>query len=101
MRIALRLAAAALIAALTPAPASAWGFVGHRLIMRRAIELLPPPLKPFYEHYRDEIVLRVVDPDLWRSVGWEEDANHFIDFGAKEYGAYPFKELPRDFDAAV
>jgi hypothetical protein len=101
MRNALRIAAVLLIAALTPSPAAAWGFAGHRLIMRRAIELLPPPLKPFFEHYRDEIVVRVVDPDLWRNVGWEEDPNHFVDFGAKEFGAFPFAELPRDLDAAV
>jgi Zinc dependent phospholipase C len=101
MRIALRIAAVLLLGAVTPSSASAWGFAGHRLIMRRAIELLPPELKPFYEHYRDEIVVRVVDPDMWRNVGWEEDPNHFLDFGAKEYGEFPFKELPRDFDAAV
>jgi hypothetical protein len=101
MRIALRIAAALLVAASIPSTAFAWGFAGHRLIMRRAIELLPPELKPFYEHYRDEIVVRAVDPDVWRNVGWEEDPNHFLDFGAKEYGAYPFADLPRDFDAAV
>jgi hypothetical protein len=101
MRRASRVAAALIVAALMPSAAFAWGFDGHRLIMRRAIELLPPGLKPFFEHYRDEIIVRVVDPDLWRNVGWEEDPNHFLDFGAKEYGAYPFKELPRDLDAAV
>src|SRR5262245_7475202 len=101
MRQALRIALLLLLAALTPSSAIAWGFVGHRLITRRAIELLPPELRPFYEHYRDEIVVRAVDPDLWRNVGWDEDPNHFLDYGAKEYGAYPFKDLPRDLDAAV
>src|SRR5262249_29802521 len=101
MRATRRIAIVLLIAALTPSRASAWGFAGHRLIMRRAIELLPAELKPFFEHYREEVIVRVVDPDTWRNVGWDEDPNHFLDFGAKEYGAYPFKELPRDFDAAV
>ncbi len=82
-------------------PASAWGFIGHRLIMRRAIELLPPELKPFFERNREEIVIRVVDPDIWRNVGWDEDAHHFMDFGAPEYGAYPFAALPHDYDAAL
>src|SRR5262249_18480021 len=27
--------------------------------------------------------------------------NHFVDFGAKEYGAFPFAELPRELDVAV
>jgi hypothetical protein len=93
--------AIAMFATLAPAPAHAWGFAAHRFIMGRAIDLLPAELKPFYERHRDELVLRVVDPDLWRNVGWEDDPNHFLDFGVKEYGPYPFKELPRDYDAAL
>jgi hypothetical protein len=84
-----------------PSSSYAWGASAHRYIMRRAIELLPPSIKPFFEANRDELVVRVVDPDLWRSVGWDEDQNHFIDFGVKEYGDYPFKELPREYDAAL
>jgi hypothetical protein len=94
-------AIALVLASLLPAPAAAWGFAGHKLIMRRAIELLPPELKPFFEHYRDEVVLRVVDPDLWRNAGWEDDPNHFVDFGMKELGDYPFTALPREYGAAL
>src|SRR5262245_1445455 len=90
-----------LAVSLMPAPALAWGFVGHRYIMGRAIELLPPPLKAFFDHYRDEVVVRAVDPDLWRNVGWDEDPNHFLDFGVREYGDYPFSVLPRDYGAAI
>jgi len=101
MRNASGVAAALILALLVPATASAWGFEAHKFIMRRAIDLLPPELKPFYEQHRDELVIRVTDPDLWRTIGWDEDANHFLDFGAKEYGDYPFAALPRDLDAAV
>lgn len=94
-------AAAFLVASLVPSSASAWGFVAHRYIMARAIDLLPPELKPFFEHYRAEVVIRVIDPDLWRNIGWEDDPNHFMDFGAKELGAYPFNELPREYGAAL
>src|SRR5438093_6005580 len=94
-------AAALLVALLAPSRAWAWGFTGHRMIMSRTIDLLPPQLKPFFEHYRIEVVVRAIDPDLWRSVGWEEDPNHYVNLGVKEYGAYPFTELPRDYDAAV
>jgi hypothetical protein len=83
------------------APAQAWGFAGHKLIMRRAIDLLPPEIKPFFDHFRDEIVVRATDPDLWRNVGWDDDANHFFDFGVKEYGPDPFTALPREYGAAV
>jgi hypothetical protein len=102
MRKAAVIAAALLVAMLTPAPASAWGAVAHRYIMRRAIELLPPQIKPFFESNRDELVLRVNDPDLWRVVGFEEEPpNHQIDFGVDDYGPYPFTALPREYDAAV
>src|SRR5205807_7225872 len=89
------------VASMWPSSSYAWGVSAHRYIMRRAIELLPPPIKPFFEANRDELVVRVLDPDLWRSVGWDEDANHFVDFGVKEYGDYPFKELPREYDTAL
>ena len=90
-----------LLVMMLPAPAQAWGFAGHRLITERAIELLPPELKLFFERNKDEIVMRSVDPDLWRNLGWDEDPNHFLDFGAPEYGKYPFSELPRDYNAAL
>src|SRR5579872_3265545 len=101
MRKASLVLAACLIASLLPSPAFAWGFAAHRYIMGRAIALLPAELKPFYDHYKDEIVIRATDPDLWRNVGWDEDANHFINFGVREYGEYPFTVLPRDLGAAI
>lgn len=101
MRKTIAVALACITMVFAPSASFAWGFEGHRLIMRRAIDLLPPELKPFFTTYRDEIVLRVVDPDLWRNVGWEDDPNHFLDFGVSEYGAYPFTALPREYDAAL
>ena len=94
-------AALMVMTSFAPSSAFAWGFAGHKLIMSRAIDLLPPELKPFFERYRDEVVIRVVDPDVWRNAGWEDDPNHFVDFGMKELGAYPFNELPRDYGAAL
>ena len=84
-----------------PTSAFAWGAAAHQMIMRQTIDLLPPELKPFFEHFKDEVVLRVNDPDLWRNVPWDDDANHFVDFGVPEYGKPPFAELPRDYDLAV
>jgi hypothetical protein len=86
---------------LLPSPASAWGFAAHRYIMRRAIDILPAELKPFFVQHRDEVVIRVVDPDLWRNVGWEDDPNHFVNFGAPELGPFPFAALPREQGAAL
>jgi hypothetical protein len=88
--------------AVAPSPAFAWGIAAHRYIMAQAIERLPPELKPFFERNRDELVMRIVDPDLWRIVGWEEeDPNHFVNFGVPEYGSYPFVALPRELDGAI
>jgi len=84
-----------------PSPAFAWGTAAHRYIMARAIDLLPAQVKPFFEHYRAELVVRVVDPDVWRNAGWEEDHNHFVDFGMPELGPYPFTALPREYGAAL
>jgi hypothetical protein len=92
---------ALLIVGLLPSSAFAWGFEAHKFIMRGAIERLPPELKPFFTEHRDEIIIRVVDPDLWRNIGWPEDPNHFLDFGVKEYGPDPFTALPREYGAAL
>ena len=90
-----------LAALFSPSPASAWGFAGHKYIMRRAIDLLPPAINPFFTEHRDEIVFRVTDPDLWRNVGWEDDPNHFVNFGAPELGPFPYVAFPREFGAAL
>ena len=99
----MRLIVASLIACtivLAPRPASAWGYDVHRFITGRAIALLPPEIRPFFEKFRNQIVEHSIDPDLWRTAGWEEEPpRHFVNMDA--YGPHPFKQLPRDFDAAV
>lgn len=83
-----------------PARPHAWGLDVHRYITGRAIDLLPPEIKPFYEKHRAFIVERSVDPDLWRTAGWgEEPPRHFVDLDA--YGAPPFGALPREYDRAI
>ena len=90
----------ALVAAV-PSSAFAWGFVAHRYIMRHAIDILPPPLKPFFDRFREEVIERVTDPDNCRNVGWEDDPNHFVDFGDPVLGPYPFTAFPREYGAAI
>jgi hypothetical protein len=83
-----------------PRPAEAWGFEVHRFIVDRAIGLLPEEIRPFFEKFRGAIVEHAIDPDLWRTAGWEEEPpRHFTDLDA--YGPHPFKELPRELDEAV
>lgn len=99
----MRLAAAVLAAlVILPSSVSAWGFEAHKFIADRMIALLPAELKPLFEKRRAFIVERAIDPDLWRTVGWEaEPPNHFLDMDYKEFGPYPFTALPREYDAAV
>jgi hypothetical protein len=102
MRRVLPLLAAVAVAAAVPARPQAWGFPAHRHVIDRMIELLPAELRPFFAARRAFLVERVVDPDLWRNVGWDEEPpNHFIDLDFEAYGAYPFEALPREYDRAV
>jgi hypothetical protein len=85
-----------------PVPAAAWGFDAHKFIVEHAIRLLPPEVRPLFEANRTTVVERSIDPDTWQNLFDEiEDANHFLDIDAKEYGPYPFDGLPRDYDEAV
>jgi hypothetical protein len=94
-------AVAAVLMLLVPRPADAWGFEAHKYIMNRAIDALPAEIRPFFEKYRVTIVEHTVDPDMWRTVGWdaEEGPRHFVDMDA--YGPYPFTAVPRDYAEAV
>lgn len=87
----------------TPTPASAWGYEAHMFIAEKAIALLPPELRPFFEANRSAFVERTIDPDTWRDVGNDdgEAPNHQLDFDWDGYGKYPFLGLPRDYTAAV
>jgi hypothetical protein len=89
-----------ILASAMPASASAWGFEPHKYIMARAIPLLPAAIRPFFLKYQTTIVEHVIDPDLWRTAGWEQEPpRHFLDMDA--YGPYPFPNFPRDRDEAV
>ena len=59
--------------------------------MDRAIALLPPELRPLFEQHRATVVERAIDPDTWRTAGFdEEEPNHFLDLDWEGYGQYPF-----------
>jgi len=101
MRKVLPLALFALaFSALQPVPLGAWGFNGHKFITERAIELLPPEIKPFFQKFKTTVVEHSIDPDTYRTMGWmEEPPRHFLDMDA--YGPFPFKDLPHEYDEAV
>jgi hypothetical protein len=97
-----RAVAVLLLSLVLPSEARAWGFEPHRFIMDRAIALLPPELRPLFEKHRAMAVERAIDPDTWRTAGFDEEPkNHFVDLDWEGFGKYPFRELPRDYTAAV
>ena len=62
--------------------------------------LLPPQIRPFFLKYQAGIVEHTIDPDLWRTAGWEQEPpRHFLDMDA--YGPYPFPHFPREYEEAV
>ena len=101
----MRPAAAVILAALVfawSAPAGAWGFDAHKFIAERAVALMPAPLRQFFEANRAMYVERSIDPDTWRTAGFDvESPNHFLDLDWEGFGKYPFTDLPRDYNAAV
>lgn len=102
MSLPLRLCGVALSAAvvLTPTNLFAWGSNGHRLIANKAVETLPPEVRPFFEANRNFIVQHSTDPlALFAKNPTVERRNHvlFLD----RYGRFPFDTLPRNYKAAL
>ena len=98
----MRLTFAIVLCLTVPVPSFAWGFAAHKVIADRAIALLPPALRPLFEKHRAVFVERSVDPDMWRTAGFDtEPPNHFLDIDHEAFGPYPFDGLPREYDAAV
>ena len=94
------MAAAVVVGLLSAVPVGAWGGGGHRLILGRAIDLLPPNLRAAFDAERPTLLAHASDPDLWRIAGFDEEApRHFLDIDA--YGPPPFGALPRDLGAAI
>jgi hypothetical protein len=94
-----------LVVLVAPVSLGAWGMEVHRHITGRALDALPPELKPFFAVQRDFIIEHSVDPDLWRVVGLkgdrgDEDPNHFIDIDGLD-DPRPFANVPRDWDGYV
>jgi hypothetical protein len=88
------------LSAAPPASLHAWGFTVHRFIADRAIVLLPPGIRPFFDMYRTTVVEHAIDPDTYRTMGWTaEPPRHFLDMDA--YGPFPFTALPHDYNQAV
>ncbi len=96
-----RAALLAIIASfLLPAGAFAWGANGQRLVVTKAIDTLPPELRPFFETNKDFLNQHGTDPlDTLKNNPALERRYHilFLD----RYGRFPFGSLPRSYNVAV
>lgn len=95
-----RFTAAILIGFVAPLQAFAWGPNAERLIANRAVETLPPDLRPFFQANRDFITHHAADPveGLEKSPATE---SHNQVLYLDRYGQYPFEALPRKYEAAL
>lgn len=83
---------------LMPPTAGAWSDRGRQIILDRAVETLPYPLRAFFEANHATISRLAADPKQWGDEVLRPE-NDFIHLDA--YGRYPFADLPRDYNAAV
>jgi len=79
--------------------ARGWGASGHRLVANKAIETLPPELRPFFEANRIFITQHATDPLDSLAKNPAELRYHVILF--ERYGRFPFGALPRSYQAAL
>jgi len=79
-------------------PTAAWEDRAHRLIIVRAVETMPYPLRAFFEANRFTLADLCEDPRQW---GEDAPLPHHGYINLDHYGRYPFAELPRDYNRAV
>ena len=82
-----------------PQESQAWGRSGHRLVVNKAIDTLPPSIRWYFEANRALLLQHVTDPldEMIKSPA--DRRNHFI--ALDKYGRFPFAALPRVYKAAA
>jgi hypothetical protein len=91
--------AVALVVVLTPRDTIAWGANAQRIIVGKAVDTLPPDLRPFFDDNRSYLALHVADPLDAEAKTPAEKHNHFIYLD--RYGRFPYTTLPRVYKTAV
>jgi hypothetical protein len=99
--------ALALVAALLPQTVFAWGYLGHTIINRLAVENLPENVPPFVRTPDAIAEIASLGPEEDRIKGagssWDEDNDpgHFLDVGddGTVAGVVRLDALPRDMEA--
>jgi hypothetical protein len=84
---------------LTPCQACAWGANAQKIVANKAVDTLPPDVRPFFDANRAFFVQHVADPLEAEVKTPSEKHNHFVFLD--RYGRFPFTALPRVYNAAV
>ena len=81
-----------------PRPLDAWDNTGQRLILSKAVDALPFPLRAYFERNERALVQLASDTSQWGDINPNPQSFYLH---LDKYGSYPFAELPRDQNAAV
>ena len=84
---------------LPPSGAAAWGENAQKLIANKAIETLPPDIRPFFEANRAFLLQHMADSLEAAAKTPAERKNMFLYLD--RYGRFPYDNLPRSYKAAV
>ena len=98
-RTAPAIALALAVGGLFPASLQAWGESAQKLVVSKAIETLPPELRPFFEANRAFLLQHAGDPPA--AAGKTPAERRNLHLYLDRYGRFPFDSLPRNYKAAV
>jgi hypothetical protein len=87
------------VLAFAPSRTFAWGASAQKIVVNKAVDTLPPDVRPFFDANRALLVLHVTDPLEAKSTNPTEKHNHFLYLD--KYGRFPYTALPRTYKAAV
>lgn len=85
---------------LAPAPGFGWGANAQRLITNKAVDTLPPDLRPFFDANRNFLVQHSTDPLDWLLKNPAAEHHNQVVM-LDRYGKFPFDALPRSYKSAV
>ena len=82
-----------------PGSLPAWGPNAHRLVVNKAIDTLPPELRPWFEANRPYLSQHVTDP--LSALAKDPNEIRYQHIQLEKYGRFPYEALPRDYNAAA
>jgi hypothetical protein len=82
-----------------PPAAFSWGGNAERLIVTKAVDILPDEVRYYFEGNRQFLIQHVLDPIDAAQKNPAVSHNRFIRF--EKFGIFPYADLPRDYRVAA